>query len=96
MATRKKPATPPKTAVDGPVSDETVEVDVETLVEFVAPEVWESERPEVHVAADGDSYASIGAQWVPEGESAAEFAREIYRLNRGVVIRPGVAVRLPR
>ena len=82
--------------------EEIVEEQVEPTVEVEeAPAVEEPAAPagstvEVISAGDGDSYASLAARFVPAGVSARVFARELYALNGGAVVRPGSRIRIPR
>ena len=95
MATKKK--------VEEPTEDVIVEVeDVIVETEEVTDEVEEgftaadipAADPQYVIAGDGDSYASFGARFCPEGKRPGSYARELYALNAGAVMRPGSRVRL--
>lgn len=75
---------------------------VEEQAEIIEPEnievpepVEEIENlPTTHIitAQVGDSYASIAAKYCPAGVKLREFSRDLFALNRGKTIRPGVTI----
>lgn len=75
---------------------ETEPVDVAEIDETPAPVVAEpiEHAPSfrVVVAQEGDSYASIAAEYCPEGVKQRVFAQDLLALNLGKRIRPGVSV----
>lgn len=75
---------------------ETEPVDVAEIEKSPAPVVAEPVEHvpsfRVVVAQDGDSYASIAAEYCPNGVKPRVFAQDLLALNLGKRIRPGVSV----
>ena len=77
------------------VSDEaeimhTLSEALEDTVETTTP----SEGVKVYVAQDGDSYASVASQFLPEGMKKHEYATKLWREHGGRALKAGVEVRL--
>lgn len=77
------------------VSDEaeimhTLSEALEDTVETTIP----LEGVKVYVAQDGDSYASVASQFLPEGMKKHEYATKLWREHGGRALKAGVEVRL--
>lgn len=99
MATKKKPVEDiveeqSSEPIEAPLEPQEVEEVVETGFDPSAPV---EDVPPTHVfAGDGDSYASLAVRFAPEGVKARDFAKELFALNGGAVVRPGVKVKVSR
>lgn len=70
--------------------EQTLSEAVEGTVETTTP----SEGVKVYVAQDGDTYASVASQFLPEGMTKHAYATELHQKNGGKSLRVGVEVTL--
>lgn len=91
------------TEFERPVGTDLVIEDVETdeimhtlseALEDTVETTTPSEGVNVYVARDGDSYASVASQFLPEGMKKHEYATQLWRENGGRALKAGVEVRL--
>ena len=94
MAEKKKP-TIEDIVEETPIEAETpVEVVVEEPAEQASEEIANVEGFTRYIAKQGDSYPSLAASRCPEGCSVKDYARELFELNGGRVVRPGATIKL--
>lgn len=76
------------------IIDDIVEEIVDEILEETAPEPEVVASPDVHIAVDGDTFASIAALHRPTNMSKHEYATHLLELNKGKKISAGTVIRL--